>query len=180
MQADKDKSWKLYVMDLKKKDAECLFFDSVTLIATRPNWSCDDHIAFSAVDPSKPNNSAIYSINYKSKEIVAITDPSGFLDTYPQWSKDNAWLSFIRLDTLLPDFNLWKITTGQKELQLTNNEFYEGKSTISPDGKQIEMHPEWTRDGTKIVFDARNESDEGLIQYIEVGDYLKIIEFSYI
>ena len=107
--------------------------------AIHGSWSRDSkQVIFCAdddVQPSKKNDTKIYSIDVETKQIKTLI--SGGVNTYPSWSPDMKKIAFRKI---IGDMNSEVFVAngdGTNLRNITNNPAFDGWPAWSPDGKWI-------------------------------------------
>lgn len=119
-------------------DAHPLTPADFPLQCSRPAWSPNGKlIAFRAARRDE-NAGGIWIIGADGRGLRRLTDEEKADDSYPAWAPDGSWLVFSRgLITQEPNNDLWEVRLDGWQKQLTHGDKFDGKATISPDGKRI-------------------------------------------
>ncbi len=108
------------------------------LHCSEPAWSPDGKLIAFRAPRMDENAGGIWLIGADGRELRRLTDEQKFDDLYPAWAPDGSWIVFSRgLITQDPSNDLWQMRLDGWQRQLTRGEKFEGKATVSPDGKRI-------------------------------------------
>lgn len=129
---------RLWIISVSGGPARPLTPVDFPLHCTRPAWSPDGNlIAFRAARMDE-NAGGIWVIGADGHGLRRLTDEEKFDDLYPVWAPDGSWIAFSRgLITQEPSNDLWQMRLDGWQRQLTRGDKYEGKATVSPDGKTV-------------------------------------------
>ena len=136
--------WSLWAATLKTGAARPLTPSDFPYDCTRPSWSPDGRwIAFRASQGGKGSDfgggtGGIWRMAPDGKSVNALTDGKTYDEYYPAWAPGADWFA---VDRSVPgDDNhssIWKVSLMGAEQRITTSPKYDGKSTVSPSGKEI-------------------------------------------
>jgi Tol biopolymer transport system component len=135
--------WKIWKASIDTGEARPLNAADFPYDCTRPSWSHDGRwIAFRASQGGKGSDfgggtGGLWLMAPNGENVKALTDSKKYDDYYPEWSPDNEWLAVTR--SVLGDENndIWTVSLKGGERRITTSPKYDGKSTVSSNGKEI-------------------------------------------
>ena len=191
--AEKDGDESIYTINADGTGEQRITTDHGRYI--HPNWSADSSkIIYCSDDdlhPPKKNDSQIYSIELKTREVKALITVG--TSTYPSWSPDGQKIVFRRMIGEMNSEVFVANSDGSGERNLTSHPAFDGWPAWSPDGSQIAFasnrnanyqifimnadgsgvhllantegratEPRWSRDGKTIYFTNCKKVDWGV------------------
>lgn len=154
-----DSRWRLWIIPFAGGEPKPLTPDDPASDASFPSWSPDGRmIAFRRSAARADGPGGIWLMTPAGGLLRPLTDGKGFDEYTSAWSRDGKWLTLIRASIEDWNYDVWQVSLDGKERRLTTHKAWDGRSTISPDGKQIAFAS--VRDGTLNIWAVLTDQGE--------------------
>lgn len=133
-----DSKWRLWIVPFAGGRPRPLSPADFPYHCTAPVWSQDGKVIAFKASPTKGDSpGAVWLMTPDGTNLRPFTDEKRFDNGPSAWSRDGKWMTIIRADTVEWNYDVWQIWLDGTERRITNYRGWDGRSTISPDGKHI-------------------------------------------
>lgn len=154
-----DAKWGLWVAPFAGGEPRPLTPEDFSYDCTTPSWSPDGRvIAFRASPAEADSPGGIWLMTPEGNALRPLTDEKRFDDYHPAWSRDGKWFALHRAVIGEWNYDVWKVSLDGAEQRITSHEKYDGRTAVSPNGKQIAFAS--NRDGTLNIWILNTEDGE--------------------
>lgn len=130
-QSDRDGNWEIY--KLRLKDKRIFRLTSYPSRDQQPDWSKTNKIIFQS---NHTGNWDIWKMTISGEKLKNLTN-SPKEETDVVWSQNGKYFAYSGDGIKSEEIFVRRAKRQDKTYQLTNNEFYDGAPSFSPNGKQI-------------------------------------------